>query len=63
MHLPYIVITCTCIDSIKRVCSEPPYCLGEFSDLLSADDNNTDTNSDLYFIFIEKIIIINYYYY
>ena len=63
MHLPYIVITCACIDSIKRACSEPPYCLGEFSDLLSADDNNTDTNSDLYFIFIEKIIIINYYYY
>ena len=63
VHLPYIVITCACIDSIKRVCSEPPYCLGEFSDLLSADDNNTDTNSDLYFFFIEKIIIINYYYY
>ena len=63
VRLPYIVITCAPIDSIKRVCSEPPCCLGEFSDLSSVHDNNTDTNSNLYFIFIEKkniiIIIIN----
>ena len=35
-----IVITCTHIDSIKRVCSEPPCCPGEFSDLSSVHDNS-----------------------
>ena len=36
--LPYIVITCECINSIKRVCSEPPCCPGVFSDLSSVHD-------------------------
>ena len=35
-----IVITCTHIDSIKLVCSEPPCCPGEFSDLSSVHDNS-----------------------
>ena len=38
VHLPYIVITCARIDSIKRVCSEPPCCPGAFLDLLSIHD-------------------------
>ena len=33
-----IVITCKRIDSIKCVCSEPPCCLGVFSDLSSVHD-------------------------
>ena len=39
MRLPYIVITCARIDSIKRVSSEPPCCRGAFSDLSSVHDN------------------------
>ena len=35
-----IVITCTRIDSIKHVCSEPPCCPGAFSDLSSVHDNS-----------------------
>ena len=38
MCLPYIIITCERIDSIKRVCSEPPCCPGVFSDLSSVHD-------------------------
>ena len=39
VRLPYIVITCARIDSIKRVCSEPPCCPGAFLDLLSIHDS------------------------
>ena len=38
VRLPYIVITCARIDSIKRVCSERPCCPGAFLDLLSIHD-------------------------
>jgi len=41
VRLPYIVITCARIDSIKRVCSEPPCCQGVFSELSSVHDSDT----------------------
>ena len=40
VRLPYIVITCARIDSIKRVCSEPPGCPGVFSELSSVNDSD-----------------------
>ena len=40
VRLPYTVITCARIDSIKRVCSEPPRCPGAFLDLLSIHDKS-----------------------
>ena len=42
VRLPYIVITCACIDSIKRVCSEPPCCPGAFADLSSVHDRTEE---------------------
>ena len=47
MSLPYIVITFTRIDSIKRVCSEPPCCPGALSDLSSVHDNFGDEDGIL----------------
>ena len=47
VRLPYIVITCARMDSIKRVCSEPPCCPGAFLDLLSIHDNFGDENGIL----------------
>ena len=47
MRLPYIVITCARIDSIKCVCSEPPCCSGAFLDLLSIHDNFGDEDGIL----------------
>ena len=35
-----IVIKCTRIDSIKRVCSEPPCCPSAFSELTSVNDDS-----------------------
>ena len=53
--LPYIVITCTRIDSIKRVCShEPPCCPGAFSDLLAVHDNFGDEDGILRDILLRK---------
>ena len=45
MRLPYIVITCARIDSIKR--GEPPFCPGVFSDLSSIHDNFGDKDGIL----------------
>ena len=47
VRLPYIVITCARMDSIKRFCSEPPCCPGAFLDLLSIHDNFGDENGIL----------------
>ena len=47
VRLLYIVITCARIDSIKRVCSEPPCCPGAFLDLVSIHDNFGDENGIL----------------
>ena len=41
VRFTYIVITCARIDSIKRVCSEPPCCPGVFSELSSIHDRDT----------------------
>ena len=54
MRSPYIVITCARIDSIKRVCSEPPCCLGVFSDLSSVHDNFGDEDRILSDILLRK---------
>ena len=43
----YIVITCARIGSIKRVCSEPPFCPGVFSELSSVHDNFGDEDGIL----------------
>ena len=51
MRLPYIVITCARIDSIKRVCSEPPCSPGVFSDLLSIHDSSMI----IFFLMLETI--------
>ena len=45
VRLPYIV-TCARLDTIKRVCSEPPCCSGVFLDLLSVHDNFGDENGE-----------------
>ena len=42
VRFPYLVSTCAHIDSIKRVNSEPSYCLCTFSDLSSVHDNFGD---------------------
>ena len=47
VRLPYIVITCARIDRIKRVCSDPPCCLGVFSNILSVHDNFGDEDGIL----------------
>ena len=47
VRLPYIVITCARIDSIKRVCSEPPCCPVVFSELSSVHDNFGDKDGIL----------------
>ena len=47
VHFPYIVITCARIDSIKRVCNEPPCCPGASLDLLSVHDNFGDEDGIL----------------
>ena len=47
MRLPYIVITCARIDSIKRVCSEPPCWPGAFLDLLSIHDSEAQHGKDI----------------
>ena len=47
MGLPYIVITCARIDSINRVCSEPPCFPGVFSELSSIHDNFGDEDGIL----------------
>ena len=47
VRLPYIVITCARIDSIKHVCSEPPCCPGAFSDLSSVHHNFGDEDGIL----------------
>ena len=47
VRLPYIVITCESIDSIKRVCGEPPCCPGVFSELSSVHDNLGDEDGIL----------------
>ena len=54
MHFPYIVITCARIDSIKRVCNEPPCGLGAFLDLLSVHDNFDDEDGILRDILLRK---------
>ena len=54
VRLPYIVITCAHIDSIKRVCSEPPCCPGAFLDLLSIHDNFGDENGIFRVIYCGK---------
>ena len=51
VYLPYIVITCTRIDSIKRVCSEPLCCPGVSSELSSVHDNFGDKDGILRDIF------------
>ena len=47
VRLPYIIITCTRIDSIKRVSSELPCCPGVFSELSSVHDNFGDKDGIL----------------
>ena len=54
VRLPYIVITCARIGSIKRVCSELPCCPGAFSDLLSIHDNLGDEDRILGIFYCRK---------
>ena len=54
VRLSYIVITCAGIDSITRVCREPPCCPGAFSDLSSVHDNFGDKDGILRDISLRK---------
>ena len=47
VRLPFIVITCARIDSMKRVFSEPPCCPGVFSEPSSVHDNFGDEDGIL----------------
>lgn len=40
VHLPDIVVTCTCMFWTKCVCCDPACCLSVFSDILSVHDND-----------------------
>ena len=55
MRLPYIVITCARIGAIKRVCSEPPWFLDAFLDLLSVHNNFGDEDGIFRDILREKV--------
>ena len=55
MRLPYIVITCARIDSIKCVYSEPPCCSGGFLDLLSIHDSLLLINSTSNALYIKYL--------
>ena len=40
VHLPYLVVRCTHMFSIKRVCCDAPCRLGVFLDIVSVHDND-----------------------